>query len=143
CGSVLSCGDTRMEEFVRGKSCEKNYSSVRRYVADPVNVYPERLITKLILKEAVIFDVVNSPYESIPSVDIGCGARMLNKLQESIPNRSSQMLYRMLKLPVMVDVAQGSRLGAWLRACYLFILPSKSRGVFRSNSTLVLKFSFP
>ncbi|GJZ31234.1 hypothetical protein Tco_0576281 [Tanacetum coccineum] len=26
------------------------------------------------------------------------------------------MLYRMLKLPVMVDVAQGSRLRAWLRA---------------------------
>ncbi|GJW35678.1 hypothetical protein Tco_0058598 [Tanacetum coccineum] len=72
-----------------------------------------------------------------------CGARMLNKLQESIPNRSSRMLYRMLKLPVMVDVAQGSRLRAWLRACCLFILPSKSRGVFRSNSTLVLKFSFP
>ncbi|GJV15208.1 retrovirus-related pol polyprotein from transposon TNT 1-94 [Tanacetum coccineum] len=46
----------------------------------------------------------------------GCDARMLNKLQESIPNRSSQMLYRMLKLPEMVDVAQRSRLGAWLRA---------------------------
>ncbi|GJV09483.1 ribonuclease H-like domain-containing protein [Tanacetum coccineum] len=42
---------------VWGKSCEKNYSSVRRYVADPVNVFPERSITKLILKEAVIFDV--------------------------------------------------------------------------------------
>ncbi|GJT36718.1 hypothetical protein Tco_0927137 [Tanacetum coccineum] len=25
----------------KGKSCEKNYSSVRRYVADPVNVFPE------------------------------------------------------------------------------------------------------
>ncbi|GJR31544.1 hypothetical protein Tco_1107776 [Tanacetum coccineum] len=43
----------------------------------------------------------------------------------------------------MVDVARRSRLGAWLRACCLFIFPSKSRGVFRSNSTLVLKFSFP
>ncbi|GJW83667.1 hypothetical protein Tco_0156812 [Tanacetum coccineum] len=45
-----------------------------------------------------------------------CGARMLNKLQESIPNRSSRMLYRMIKLPEMVDVARRSRLGAWLRA---------------------------
>ncbi|GJY24536.1 hypothetical protein Tco_0398194 [Tanacetum coccineum] len=44
----------------RRKSCEKNYSSVRRYVADPVNVFPERSITKLILKEAVIFDVTKS-----------------------------------------------------------------------------------
>ncbi|GJY27439.1 hypothetical protein Tco_0402165 [Tanacetum coccineum] len=42
----------------RGKRCEKNYSSVRRYVADPDNAYPKRSITKLILKGAVIFDVV-------------------------------------------------------------------------------------
>ncbi|GJU35709.1 hypothetical protein Tco_1184063 [Tanacetum coccineum] len=42
-----------------GKRCEKNYSSVRRYVADPVNAYPKRSITKLILKGAVIFDVVS------------------------------------------------------------------------------------
>ncbi|GJQ94169.1 hypothetical protein Tco_0005308 [Tanacetum coccineum] len=42
-----------------GKCCEKNYSSVRRYVADPVNAYPKRSITKLILKGAVIFDVVS------------------------------------------------------------------------------------
>ncbi|GJZ66812.1 hypothetical protein Tco_0630052, partial [Tanacetum coccineum] len=41
-----------------------------------------------------------------------CGARMLKKLQESIPNRSSWMLY------MMVDVARRSRLGAWLRACW-------------------------
>ncbi|GJS63984.1 hypothetical protein Tco_0678548 [Tanacetum coccineum] len=34
-------------------------SSVRRYVADPVNAYPKRSITKLILKGAVIFDVVS------------------------------------------------------------------------------------
>nr|GFA13286.1 hypothetical protein [Tanacetum cinerariifolium] len=58
----------------------------------------------------------------------GCGARMLNKLQESIPNWSSRMLYRMLKLPVMVDVAQGSRLGAWLRAWTLY-KPSEEMGV--------------
>ncbi|GJW93120.1 hypothetical protein Tco_0172792 [Tanacetum coccineum] len=43
-----------------GKSCEKNYSSMRRYVADPVNVFLERSITKLILKEAVIFDVISA-----------------------------------------------------------------------------------
>ncbi|GJX50669.1 hypothetical protein Tco_0277514 [Tanacetum coccineum] len=42
-----------------GKRCEKNYSSVRRYVADPVNAYPKQSITKLILKGAVIFDVVS------------------------------------------------------------------------------------
>ncbi|GJZ91910.1 hypothetical protein Tco_0663975 [Tanacetum coccineum] len=46
-------------KFVRGKRCEKNYSSVRRYVADPDNAYPKRSITKLILKGAVIFDVVS------------------------------------------------------------------------------------
>nr|GEU70474.1 copia protein [Tanacetum cinerariifolium] len=45
------------EPIPNGKSCEKNYSSVKRYIADPVNVYPERSIIKLILKEAVIFDV--------------------------------------------------------------------------------------
>ncbi|GJS08889.1 hypothetical protein Tco_0365685 [Tanacetum coccineum] len=43
----------------RGKRCEKNYLSVRRYVADPDNAYPKRSITKLILKGAVIFDVVS------------------------------------------------------------------------------------
>ncbi|GKB59612.1 hypothetical protein Tco_0915798 [Tanacetum coccineum] len=42
-----------------GKRCEKNYLSVRRYVADPDNAYPKRSITKLILKGAVIFDVVS------------------------------------------------------------------------------------
>ncbi|GKE99372.1 hypothetical protein Tco_0022723, partial [Tanacetum coccineum] len=31
------------------------------------------------------------------------------------------------KFPVMVDVAQRRRLGALLRACCLFISPSKSR----------------
>ncbi|GKC35459.1 hypothetical protein Tco_1047843 [Tanacetum coccineum] len=41
-----------MKALEEGKSCEKNYSSVRRYVADPVNVFPEWSITKLILKEA-------------------------------------------------------------------------------------------
>ncbi|GKE77315.1 hypothetical protein Tco_1543435 [Tanacetum coccineum] len=43
---------------------------------------------------------------------------------------------------VIMDVAQGSRLGAWLRACCLFIIPSKSKGVFRSNSTLIFNFHF-
>ncbi|GKC49139.1 hypothetical protein Tco_1071884 [Tanacetum coccineum] len=38
---------------------------------------------------------------------------------------------------VIIDVAQGSRLGAWL-----FIIPSKSREVFRSNSTLIFIFHF-
>ncbi|GJS36623.1 reverse transcriptase domain-containing protein [Tanacetum coccineum] len=45
--------------LIRGKCCEKNYSSVKRYVADLVNVYPERSITKLIFKGEVIFDVVS------------------------------------------------------------------------------------
>ncbi|GJR40652.1 hypothetical protein Tco_1216336 [Tanacetum coccineum] len=39
-------------------------------------------------------------------MDIISPGRMLNKLQESIPNRSSRMLYRMLKLHEMVDVAR-------------------------------------
>nr|GEU29351.1 hypothetical protein [Tanacetum cinerariifolium] len=43
---------------------------------------------------------------------------------------------------VIMYVAQGSRLGAWLRACCLFIIPSKSRRVFRPNSTLIFNFHF-
>ncbi|GJY74917.1 hypothetical protein Tco_1026268 [Tanacetum coccineum] len=44
----------------------------------------------------------------------GGGAWILNKLQGNITNRTSWMLYRRLvKLPVMLDVARGSRLGAW------------------------------
>ncbi|GKA61403.1 reverse transcriptase domain-containing protein [Tanacetum coccineum] len=39
-------------------------------------------------------------------------------------------------------VARGSRLGAWLRACCLFIIPSKSRGVVRSNYMLIFNFHF-
>ncbi|GJY93902.1 hypothetical protein Tco_0509684 [Tanacetum coccineum] len=42
-----------------GKRCEKNYSSVRRYVADLVNAYPKQSITKLIPKGAVKIDVVS------------------------------------------------------------------------------------
>nr|GEX63695.1 hypothetical protein [Tanacetum cinerariifolium] len=44
------------------------------------------------------------------------GARILLKLQGSISNRSSRMIYKIKKSPVMVDVARGSRIGAWLRA---------------------------
>ncbi|GKA06951.1 hypothetical protein Tco_0686175 [Tanacetum coccineum] len=43
----------------------------------------------------------------------------------------------------VMDVAHGSGLKAWLRACCLFVIPSKSRGVFRSNSTLTFEFLFP
>ncbi|GJW39808.1 reverse transcriptase domain-containing protein [Tanacetum coccineum] len=51
---------SKLDEWLKwGKCCQKNYSSVRRYVADPVNAYPKRSITKLILKGAVIFDVVS------------------------------------------------------------------------------------
>ncbi|GJZ14413.1 hypothetical protein Tco_0549643 [Tanacetum coccineum] len=46
-------------EVLRGKRCEKNYLSVRSYIADPDNAYPKRSITKLILKGAVTFDVVS------------------------------------------------------------------------------------
>ncbi|GJX33667.1 ribonuclease H-like domain-containing protein [Tanacetum coccineum] len=60
----------------------------------------------------------------------GWNSRILIKLLGSISNWSSRMLYKIKKSHVMVDVARGSRLGAWLRACCLFILPSKSRGVF-------------
>ncbi|GJS46621.1 uncharacterized mitochondrial protein-like protein [Tanacetum coccineum] len=31
---------------------------------------------------------------------------------------------------VIVDVARGTRIGAWLRACYLFIIPRKIQGSF-------------
>ncbi|GJS30892.1 hypothetical protein Tco_0491512 [Tanacetum coccineum] len=44
------------------------------------------------------------------------GARILIKLRESIPNWTSRMLFRrMVEICVMVVVARGSRLGAWLR----------------------------
>ncbi|GKA18608.1 hypothetical protein Tco_0698523 [Tanacetum coccineum] len=39
---------------------------------------------------------------------------------------------------VIMDVARRSRLGAWIKACCLFIIPSESREVFHSNSTLFL-----
>ncbi|GKB19095.1 hypothetical protein Tco_0853018 [Tanacetum coccineum] len=48
---------------------------------------------------------------------------------------SFYVLYRL-----MVDVARGSKLGEWLRECCLFIIQSKSRGVFHFNSTLILEF---
>ncbi|GJR75704.1 hypothetical protein Tco_0088069 [Tanacetum coccineum] len=45
------------------------------------------------------------------------GAWILNKLRESITNRTSWMLYKWLvMLHVMLDIVRGSRLGAWLRA---------------------------
>ncbi|GJS16099.1 hypothetical protein Tco_0410571 [Tanacetum coccineum] len=56
---IIARGDDGLILWVGGKRCEKNYSSVKRYVADPVNAYPKRSITKLILKGAVIFDVVS------------------------------------------------------------------------------------
>ncbi|GKC42093.1 hypothetical protein Tco_1059815 [Tanacetum coccineum] len=65
-GFLYTWGKRYLENFSmhylnsqRGKRCEKNYSCVRRYVADPDNAYPKRSITKLILKGAVIFDVVS------------------------------------------------------------------------------------
>ncbi|GJT64990.1 hypothetical protein Tco_1016470 [Tanacetum coccineum] len=63
--TALTCHKCKYEVAVqgcrggRGKRCEKNYLSVRRYVADPDNAYPKRSITKLILKGAVTFDVVS------------------------------------------------------------------------------------
>ncbi|GJY05865.1 hypothetical protein Tco_0371805 [Tanacetum coccineum] len=57
--SPLSLCEGEDSPLSLGKRCEKNYSSVRRYVADPDNAYPKRSITKLILKGAVIFDVVS------------------------------------------------------------------------------------
>ncbi|GKA96709.1 hypothetical protein Tco_0818804 [Tanacetum coccineum] len=48
-----------------GKRCEKNYLSVRRYVADPDNAYPKLSITKLILKGAVTFDVVSYQFRYV------------------------------------------------------------------------------
>ncbi|GJX57901.1 hypothetical protein Tco_0289291, partial [Tanacetum coccineum] len=50
--------------FVCKSTDHLNYLSVRRYVADPDNAYPKRSITKLILKRAVIFDVVSYHSES-------------------------------------------------------------------------------
>ncbi|GJX98175.1 hypothetical protein Tco_0355194 [Tanacetum coccineum] len=57
--SPLSLCEGEDSPLSLGKRCEKNYLSVRRYVADPDNAYPKRSITKLILKGAVTFDVVS------------------------------------------------------------------------------------
>ncbi|GJY98233.1 hypothetical protein Tco_0515143 [Tanacetum coccineum] len=67
-----------------------------------------------------------------PGSHTGCatcgGAWILNKLRGSIANRTSWMLYWWLvMLHVMLDIVRGSRLGAWLRACCLFLSPSKSK----------------
>ncbi|GJU88648.1 hypothetical protein Tco_1301071 [Tanacetum coccineum] len=63
-----------------------------------------------------------------------CGsAWILNKLRGSIANRTSWMLYRWLvKFPVMLDIGQGSRLGAWFRACWT--LYKSSEGGSRINT---------
>ncbi|GJX48479.1 putative ribonuclease H-like domain-containing protein [Tanacetum coccineum] len=66
---------------VWGKRCEKNYSSVRRYIADPDNAYLKRSITKLILKGAVIFDVVTTK-----------DLFMLSVRLESKPQKTSSVL---------------------------------------------------
>ncbi|GJX55964.1 hypothetical protein Tco_0285861, partial [Tanacetum coccineum] len=56
-------------------------------------------------------------WEWISRVFTWSGARMLIKLQGSILNWPSWMLYRLMnKLLIMVDVARESRLGAWLKA---------------------------
>ncbi|GKC05631.1 hypothetical protein Tco_0997241 [Tanacetum coccineum] len=56
---------------------------------------------------------------------------------------SSSMGIDFEAVDVMMDVARGSRLGAWLRACCLFIIQSNAQGVSCTSSTLVLEFSFP
>ncbi|GJT61778.1 retrovirus-related pol polyprotein from transposon TNT 1-94 [Tanacetum coccineum] len=53
------------------------------------------------------------------------------------PTKDLEELERLLAEEPMVDVVRRSRLGAWLRACCLFIFLSKSREVFHSNYTLV------
>nr|GEW10313.1 ribonuclease H-like domain-containing protein [Tanacetum cinerariifolium] len=54
----------------KGKSYEKNYSSVRRYVADPVNVYPERgkLIQKLLFNQKCMGYLVRAYYNISPTM---------------------------------------------------------------------------
>nr|GEV28109.1 putative reverse transcriptase domain-containing protein [Tanacetum cinerariifolium] len=44
------------------------------------------------------------------------------------------IMWRMVEIFEMVDVAQRSRLGTWLRACCLFIFPSKSKGVLLADA---------
>nr|GEX97276.1 hypothetical protein [Tanacetum cinerariifolium] len=84
------------------KSCEKNYSSMRRYVADPVNVFLELSITKLILKEAVIFNVIRPEGASIQSSDlplstsntVGSGEdRMVNAIELTDPVPQTPMIH--------------------------------------------------
>nr|GEU48756.1 putative reverse transcriptase domain-containing protein [Tanacetum cinerariifolium] len=55
--SIVSDRDGQFTSRFWRKGYEKNYLSVERYVADLDNVFPERSITKHILKEAIIFDV--------------------------------------------------------------------------------------
>ncbi|GKA38731.1 hypothetical protein Tco_0731282 [Tanacetum coccineum] len=52
-------------------------------------------------------------------------------------------LYKMVKFPMMVEVLEEADLEHGLEHAVSSLYQEKSRGVFCSNSTLVLKFSFP
>ncbi|GJT59751.1 hypothetical protein Tco_1003284 [Tanacetum coccineum] len=78
-----------------GKRCEKNYSSVRRYVADPVNAYAKQSITKLILKGAVIFDVVSySSDVHLIILSLGKLLKLLN--QEYVARIRGKLIQKLL-----------------------------------------------
>nr|GEW32090.1 pyruvate kinase [Tanacetum cinerariifolium] len=97
----------------RGKCCEKNYSSVKRYVADPVNVFLEWSITKLILKGAVILDekcmgyLVRAYYSISPTryykYDSCWSADLESEITEDIISNRSFMKVLVLNHYVLVN----------------------------------------
>ncbi|GJS08968.1 hypothetical protein Tco_0365764 [Tanacetum coccineum] len=65
--SPLSLCEGEDSPLSLGKRCEKNYSSVRRYVADPDNAYPKRSITKLLLNQKCMGYLVRAYYSISPT----------------------------------------------------------------------------
>nr|GEX15680.1 hypothetical protein [Tanacetum cinerariifolium] len=98
---------------VEGKCCEKNYSSVRRYVAGPVNVYPERgeLIQKLLLNQKCMGYLVRAYYSISPTwyyKDNSCWSTDLkSKTTEDIISNRSFMEVLVLNHYVLVKKVLG------------------------------------
>ncbi|GKA72451.1 hypothetical protein Tco_0778667, partial [Tanacetum coccineum] len=80
-----------------GKCCVKNYSSMRRYVADPDIAYPKRSITNLILKGAVIFDVVSYQFRYALNYSRLFGGKLLMLLnQEYVARIRGKLIQKLL-----------------------------------------------
>ncbi|GJS83765.1 hypothetical protein Tco_0750306 [Tanacetum coccineum] len=127
----------RIREFLTPKVPDEMDEVIQPLIPQPIHTTPPNddyvaRATKSILDELLEDEIVNvtivdeEPYRLCTSG----GAWILNKLRGSIANRTSWMLYRWLvKFPVILDIVRGSRLGAWLRACWTLYKTSGRMGV--------------